>query len=453
MSNAIGEMKNAIATARQGVEDNLKEAKKIEKQAMEYKKEFETYKKLAEEKVEKAKEMKENAERLKALMEDPSALTGSLQDKFTSVAKSYGGDLGIPTSQEDIDALKGGLESKINQGKDLVNSGASVVGGKEVLSEDINIGEIKKADEKGQALTKDDLKEQKVAPELQTDNKFRRGSDTLGINELKSGVQQLNQGNKEAVATKLEGAEGLQKGMKDADIKTISKDSAVNLKSEAAVKKDGLTNLKSDIPVKKDLKTEAPVKVQPTLEKKPEQGFRKSAPVLRKESFFNRVTYDLSFAAAVSDHQKANTGKATSGDAIIPRDIAAYCGISVNDLKQDYELILRCLADIMDQEGEQRSTVDDIMNMRLQNATSARAIAMKMENNGAHQDEVVSDLDKKAETLSEGRNISGMAPTYNMEIAKIIKNYTFVRATRMAFEIFDDMKEYDYTDYKEEKLF
>ena len=74
------------------------------------------------------KEMKENADRLKALMEDPSALTGSLQDKFTSVAKSYGGDLGIPTSQEDIDALKGGLESKINQGKDLVNSEASVVG-------------------------------------------------------------------------------------------------------------------------------------------------------------------------------------------------------------------------------------------------------------------------------------------------------------------------------------
>ena len=107
----------------------------------------------------------------------------------------------------------------------------------------------------------------------------------------------------------------------------------------------------------------------------------------------------------------------------------------------------------MDQEGEQRSTVDDIMNMRLQNTASALAIAMKMENNGAHQDEVVSDLDKKSETLSEGRNISGMAPTYNMEIAKIIKNYTFVRATRMAFEIFDDMKEYDYTDYKEEKLF
>ena len=473
ISSTIGD---EVATVTKFIDEGkskLKEAENIKKQAESYKKEYENYKKYAEEKINMAKEAKENAERLKELLQNKDALLDTVKGKVTSSVKSYAGDMGLPSSMEDINAIKDNVGSKIEQGKSLVGEvglkSAEVLNNQnkkveknesvpesneKVLLQELNErdaeirGAAQKAQEapalggrigeKADLLAKEAINsaEKKLKTDsLKVENKFR---DKNGAVKEEKSLVSVAKSEKEDVKSSFQ---KVDKGELKSSVKaekmpaaSLDKSSAINKKNE----------LKAPTEVGK-----APVKAEKSPAKTFRQGVKLKTSSIKTEKFFSKKKYDMSFAFGdVSDGETAKTGKSTSMDAIVPRDVAEFCELSVADLKDDTEKIIDCIQKITKPHDGSKTSQDEmeastrqILKMRKQNTAESLAIAMKMENIGANQEDVLKDLDEKAENLSQGRQISSMAPHYSMEIAKAFKNYAFVRATQITFEVFDDMEQ------------
>jgi len=535
IGDEIATVQKFIGDRKSEIEANLKELEKAKKLAESYKKEFDEYKKYAEDKIEMAKKAKANAEKLKELMENKDALLGTVKGKVSSVAKNYTGGLDVPTSMEELDAIKGNITSKaetaglkigdkaqnVGLPAEGLSAGTPGVEGREfqgaqeyedayddeyefeedMLYEDGAAAGLRGSAERaldapalgGRIGEKADLKAKETIrgaeSSLKAEGKFRdKGAafkaDKAALKADKaigkaSGLKADKAALKADVAGKVSAVKSDAKALtvdKDpaslskaaekasslkADVKAQAAEKASAVKSDAkALKVDKApASLSKAIEKASSVKFDKPALKAPAAEKKapaavekaPAKNLLKKTSSIETESFFSKREYNWSFASAGPDGETAKTGKATSMDAIVPRDVASFCELSVADLKDDTEKILDCIKKINQPQDGSNTDTDNmaasprqVLNMRKQNASESLAIAMKMENIGANQEKVLSDLDKKAENLSQGRQISSMAPHYSMEIAKALKNYAFVRATHITFEVFDDMEQLEF---------
>lgn len=408
VSSSIGDAVSTVSKFTNEAKDQMAEVEKMRKQAEEYKEQYEEYKGFAEAQVEKAKALKDAAEDgVKMAQERADILADKDENKslFSSAEKSYGAN-------------------DLAEGNELLTP-----------PEDNETT----AEETEQEEEESDNSVEELQPAAS--NKFLKNRPN---NVMQAAPVSADKALK-APATQKENVSAISepKAMPKADaaggLKAAQEAKPASLDKAAAAKSPALSGAKVDV------KPAAPVS-----EKKAFRKMQKQSSADEYIFFYEQksVIASADLLETTEKQSKLKTGRAGNGNIILPKSLAAYCEMTIDEVEKDTDKLEECLKEVLAKENEDGSTgasvsADELLEFRKDNTFGAMSMIVKAANKAANYEEkVIADLQEAADGATEVRSSMTVSAHQAIEMAKVANDYVWLRTIYGRYNELDGIEDF-----------